>query len=118
MSGHTLEIREPADRRYRRATALLTEIISGITLYFDKALGNNLLYRFERAQYVEQKRSNPDTPMSEIYGAEHLLRLFGESSAYTQRGWTDIPKSTSGLSLHTPISTRTLSTSCASTSMI
>ena len=62
----------------RRATALLSEIISGITIYFDKALGNNLLYRFERAQYVEQRRANPDKQMSEIYGAEHLLRLFGE----------------------------------------
>ncbi|WWC72880.1 uncharacterized protein I206_106844 [Kwoniella pini CBS 10737] len=69
-----------------RATALLSEIISGITLYFDKALGNNLLYRFERAQYVEQKRQNTDKPMSEIYGAEHLLRLFvnfGPFIAYT-----------------------------------
>jgi mortality factor 4-like protein 1 len=67
------------DRAHRsRATALLSEIISGITLYFDKALGNNLLYRFERAQYVEQKRANADKAMSEIYGAEHLLRLFGE----------------------------------------
>ncbi|WWC91000.1 uncharacterized protein L201_005939 [Kwoniella dendrophila CBS 6074] len=69
-----------------RATALLSEIISGITLYFDKALGNNLLYRFERAQYVEQKRQNTDRPMSEIYGAEHLLRLFvnfGPFIAYT-----------------------------------
>jgi mortality factor 4-like protein 1 len=55
----------------------LSEIIAGITLYFDKALGNNLLYRFERAQYVEQKRAATDKPMSEIYGAEHLLRLFG-----------------------------------------
>lgn len=64
----------------RRATALLSEIISGITIYFDKALGNNLLYRFERAQYVEQRRGNPDKAMSEIYGAEHLLRLFGEYS--------------------------------------
>lgn len=66
------------DADIRRATALLSEIIAGITLYFDKALGNNLLYRFERAQYVEQKRENPDKPMSEMYGAEHLLRLFGE----------------------------------------
>jgi len=72
--------------RSARATALLSEIISGITLYFDKALGNNLLYRFERAQYVEQKRANPEKPMSEIYGAEHLLRLFvnfGPFIAYT-----------------------------------
>ena len=67
----------------RRATALLSEIISGITLYFDKALGNNLLYRFERAQYVEQKRANTDKPMSEVYGAEHLLRLFGKSCKTT-----------------------------------
>jgi mortality factor 4-like protein 1 len=73
------ERREEKDTDVRRATALLSEIIAGITLYFDKALGNNLLYRFERAQYVEQKRENPDKPMSEIYGAEHLLRLFGES---------------------------------------
>jgi mortality factor 4-like protein 1 len=61
-----------------RATALLLEIISGITLYFDRALRNNLLYRFERAQYVKQKRAHTEKPMSEIYGAEHLLRLFDE----------------------------------------
>ncbi|ORX39254.1 MRG-domain-containing protein [Kockovaella imperatae] len=72
--------------RSSRATSLLSEIIAGVTLYFDKALGNNLLYRFERAQYVEQKRLNPDKGMSEIYGAEHLLRLFvnfGPFIAYT-----------------------------------
>ena len=74
-----LDLTRRVDRAHRsRATALLSEIISGITLYFDKALGNNLLYRFERAQYVEQKRANADKAMSEIYGAEHLLRLFGE----------------------------------------
>lgn len=64
----------------------MNEIIAGITLYFDKALGNNLLYRFERAQYVEQRRAANNKPMSEIYGAEHLLRLFvnfGPFIAYT-----------------------------------
>jgi hypothetical protein len=76
---HFISTRASEKADDRRATALLSEIIAGITLYFDKALGNNLLYRFERAQYVEQKRENPDKPMSEIYGAEHLLRLFGES---------------------------------------
>jgi mortality factor 4-like protein 1 len=66
----------------------LSEIIAGITLYFDKALGNNLLYRFERAQYVEQKRAgNADRPMSEIYGAEHLLRLFGEHAGCSAYHW-------------------------------
>ena len=57
----------------------MTEIVSGLILYFDKALGNNLLYRFERPQLVEQRRlTKEEKPMSEIYGAEHLLRLFGE----------------------------------------
>lgn len=82
---YVLSTKKSQDRS-ARATALLAEIISGITLYFDKALGNNLLYRFERAQYVEQKRANVDKPMSEIYGAEHLLRLFvnfGPFIAYT-----------------------------------
>lgn len=52
--------------------------MNGIVLYFDKALGNNLLYRFERAQYTDIRRKTAEVrPMSEIYGAEHLLRLFG-----------------------------------------
>jgi mortality factor 4-like protein 1 len=63
---------------YRRSDAVLAEVMSGIVLYFDKALGNNLLYRFERAQYVDIRRKTAEArPMSEIYGAEHLLRLFG-----------------------------------------
>jgi len=64
---------------FRRADALLDEIMAGLIVYFDKCLGNNLLYRFERAQYIEQrKETKEEKPMSEIYGAEHLLRLFGE----------------------------------------
>lgn len=57
--------------------------MSGLILYFDKALGNNLLYRFERPQLVEQRRlAKEEKPMSEIYGAEHLLRLFGKQAAH------------------------------------
>jgi len=52
------------------------EVIDGITKYFDAALGSLLLYRFERLQYAEALKSYPDKRLSEIYGAEHLLRLF------------------------------------------
>jgi mortality factor 4-like protein 1 len=55
----------------------LEEVIQGLLLYFDKALGKILLYRFERLQYVQIRKSYPDKQMSEIYGAEHFLRLFG-----------------------------------------
>ncbi len=56
--------------------------MSGLVVYFNKALGNNLLYRFERGQYTTARHENwvdgeVEKPMSEIYGAEHLLRLFG-----------------------------------------
>lgn len=43
--------------------------------YFDKALGLCLLYRVERLQYLEMLESYPTTPMSQLYGPEHFLRL-------------------------------------------
>ncbi|KAF5116980.1 hypothetical protein DV495_000556 [Geotrichum candidum] len=55
---------------------IFTEVISGIKHYFDRALGNILLYRFERQQYLNIRKKFPGVPMSEIYGPEHLLRLF------------------------------------------
>jgi hypothetical protein len=69
---------------YSRSDALLAEIMSGLVVYFNKALGNNLLYRFERGQYAKVRHEHgvdagDEKPMSEIYGAEHLLRLFGKS---------------------------------------
>lgn len=67
----------------RRADAMLEEVMAGLIVYFDKCLGNNLLYRFERAQYVNARKEFPNKPMSEIYGAEHLLRLFGECGQQT-----------------------------------
>ena len=50
------------------------ELFAGLRIYFDRALPKILLYRqersqWERAQYVH---SSP----SQIYGAEHLLRLY------------------------------------------
>jgi len=52
------------------------EVIEGVRLYFDKALGTILLYRFERVQYTESLKKQKGKAVSEIYGAEHLLRLF------------------------------------------
>ena len=61
--------------------ALLPSIISGLKTYFDKALGKNLLYRFERPQYatIREKFDAEGKEMSEAYGAEHFLRMLGAS---------------------------------------
>ena len=69
---------------------LLPTVLAGLQLYFDRSLGANLLYRFERPQYAEVRRKyitgqdviiGQEKEMSEVYGAEHLLRMVGE---YTQ----------------------------------
>ncbi|TCD71111.1 Esa1p-associated factor [Steccherinum ochraceum] len=75
-NSNSLQLREP--------TTLLPTIIAGLQTYFDRALGANLLYRFERPQYAEIRRQYVTGPnvvvgqekeMSSIYGAEHLLRM-------------------------------------------
>ncbi|GAA6001761.1 hypothetical protein JCM10207_002303 [Rhodosporidiobolus poonsookiae] len=57
---------------------IAAEVAAGLGLYFNKALGNNLLYRFERGQYQEhyKKLQGTEKQMSSLYGGEHLLRLF------------------------------------------
>ncbi|KAI8977862.1 MRG-domain-containing protein [Trametes punicea] len=63
---------------------LLPTIVAGLQTYFDRALGANLLYRFERPQYAEIRKKYVTGPtvqvgqekeMSQIYGAEHFLRM-------------------------------------------
>lgn len=56
---------------------IFQEVVSGLRDYFDSALGHILLYRFERQQYknlIHDELYVEKTP-SELYGAEHLLRL-------------------------------------------
>lgn len=70
--------------KHRMLTTVSPVIIAGLQLYFDRSIGANLLYRFERAQYADLRRRYVVGPlvmageprdMSTIYGAEHLLRL-------------------------------------------
>jgi mortality factor 4-like protein 1 len=51
----------------------------GVKHLFDEDLGSHLLYRLERTQYKNVLKKNPDAKPSNIYGAEHLMRLFGPS---------------------------------------
>ncbi|KAI3612436.1 chromo domain-containing protein required for cell polarity [Moniliophthora roreri] len=63
---------------------LARPIITGLQIYFDRALGSNLLYRFERPQYAGVRKQyitgqtvkiGEEKEMSVVYGAEHLLRM-------------------------------------------
>jgi len=58
------------------------DMVDGLSLYFDQALPTRLLFKQEIGQHTAMMRSSSkDTNlegkcMSEIYGCEHLLRLF------------------------------------------
>ncbi|KAK3268386.1 hypothetical protein CYMTET_23111 [Cymbomonas tetramitiformis] len=56
-----------------RRDKVLQEVVTGVRTYFDKALKPVLLYKVERDQCEQALQDG--TPC-EIYGAEHLLRLF------------------------------------------
>ena len=68
-------------------TDILEEVVQGVRDYFDKCLGRILLYRFERDQYFDVRPLWADGTSElykspgDVYGAEHLCRLFGTSTA-------------------------------------
>lgn len=68
----------PKKREGSADADIFDEVIAGLKLYFDRSLGTILLYRFERQQYLEIRKEHPGKEPSDIYGAEHLLRLFGK----------------------------------------
>ncbi|CAM9227841.1 unnamed protein product [Scytosiphon promiscuus] len=65
-----------ANRSTPQQTARAQELMDGVRIYFDKALPLILLYRQERTQYDITVQKLPGKSPSEIYGAEHLLRVF------------------------------------------
>lgn len=60
----------------------LVEILNGLRTYFDKSLPAMLLYKPERGQYLEHVPENSTIAPSSVYGAEHLLRLFGKTYCF------------------------------------
>ncbi|KAF9447084.1 MRG-domain-containing protein [Macrolepiota fuliginosa MF-IS2] len=75
---------EPKPNYLREPKLVLPTIVSGLTCYFDRSLGANLLYRFERPQYANVRKQyitgahvivGQEKEMSQIYGAEHFLRM-------------------------------------------
>ncbi|XP_031228743.1 mortality factor 4-like protein 2 [Mastomys coucha] len=63
------------------------EVVFGLREYFNKILNTKLLCQFERPQHAEIRLAYPDLPMSQVYGAPHLLRLLvkiGSALAHSQ----------------------------------
>ena len=81
---------ESVHRRPGSADAdILEEVIAGVKEYFNKALGRILLYRFERNQYFDWHKQlekghgeHAGKTLCDIYGCEHLLRLFGKTLSF------------------------------------
>ena len=98
---------EKHKRRLGSAEAdLLEEVVAGCKEYFEKCVGRILLYRFERQQYHEVRKLWEEGKgewegknAGDVYGAEHLCRLFG---MYIPPTPSTSPKSC--ILTHTPVS--------------
>jgi mortality factor 4-like protein 1 len=68
------------DKRGKKAvgndTTDVKDILDGFCMYFDLALPRVLLYRWERDQYNRMKEAYPNMRACELYGCEHLLRIY------------------------------------------
>lgn len=74
------------------------KIIEAIEDLFNSACGVMLLYRFERPAYSEilkkyvNKKKGKNKKLSEIYGAEHLLRLLQKFPSLLKMMVEDFPE--------------------------
>jgi len=72
---------EPKRADNRIDVDVLDEVIAGMLEYFDVMLDRVLLYRYERAQYRALRKQYQDESGKgpvDVYGAEHLIRLFSK----------------------------------------
>ena len=74
---------------------ILEEVVKGMKEYFNKSLGRILLYRFEREQFydIHARMESPTgdlagRTLADVYGGEHLLRLFGRHLSYLLSTYT------------------------------
>eukprot|EP00457_Paulinella_chromatophora_P012671 gb/GEZN01012899.1/.p1 GENE.gb/GEZN01012899.1/~~gb/GEZN01012899.1/.p1 ORF type:complete len:295 (-),score=59.90 gb/GEZN01012899.1/:141-1025(-) len=63
-------------KRANSVQLLTAEVTTGIKVLFQNAIGRVLLYKFERPQFHDLSVEKKSVNYCEIYGAEHLLRLF------------------------------------------
>lgn len=103
---------------------ILEEVIAGVKEYFNKALGRILLYKVERQQFYEIHRElekghgeYAGKTLCDVYGCEHLLRLFGKSSWPFSLRSSDMKQCPCLISSVTPIWTCRLSLGCARRSL-
>lgn len=71
------QYKQDVGKKSATETEILDEFLAGLKVYFNRCLGNLLLYRFERQQYLNLTKDPElkDRELSSIYGSEHLMRL-------------------------------------------
>jgi len=62
----------------RRGAKKWRSVADAVRSYFDAALPKLLLYRYEREQWESVKARRAGAAPSDVYGAEHLLRLLAK----------------------------------------
>jgi len=60
----------------KKKAEVFAQVCQGLLVYFDRALPSILLYRAERTQYEKVHQEFPNKRNCQLYGGEHLLRLF------------------------------------------